>query len=67
MQVKFEYSKSEKHYMFALTRKDLSDLKVLQQWNMAIYYEANSLLSDVIKVKATRAVPDEPVLKVEDK
>lgn len=50
--------------MLSLTHRDLESSNILQQWNLAILYEITSWISDMIKIKATRVVPGEQVLKV---
>ncbi|KAG5348235.1 PAXB1 protein, partial [Acromyrmex charruanus] len=62
-QTKLEYIKSENRHILSLTHHDLQSSQVLHQWNLAGLYEATSWLSDVIKFKATKIVPNERVLK----
>ncbi|XP_018406013.1 PREDICTED: uncharacterized protein LOC108782283, partial [Cyphomyrmex costatus] len=62
-QTKLEYLKSENHHILSLTHYDLQSSQVLHQWNLAGLYEATSWLSDVIKFKATKIVPNEHVFK----
>ncbi|XP_018353413.1 PREDICTED: uncharacterized protein LOC108755104 [Trachymyrmex septentrionalis] len=62
-QTKLEYIKSENRHILSLTHHDLQSSQVLHQWNLAGLYEATSWLSDVIKFKATKIVPNERVFK----
>lgn len=62
-----EYIKSENRHILSLTHHDLQSSQVLHQWNLAGLYEATSWLSDVIKFKATKIVPNERVFKVNRK
>lgn len=58
------YLKSENRHILSLTHYDLESSQSLCQWNVAALYEGTSWLSDVIKIKATKNVPDENVFKV---
>lgn len=50
--------------MLSLTRRNVESSQLLQQWNLAGLYEITSWMSDMIKIKATKIVPGEKVLKV---
>lgn len=50
--------------MLSLTHRNLDSLQIFHKWSLAVLYESTSLLSDVIKIKASKIAPDEPVLKV---
>ncbi|KAK0168827.1 hypothetical protein PV327_002594 [Microctonus hyperodae] len=63
-EVKFEYSRTGKHHVLSLTRSELGTMNILQQWNIATLYESPTWLSDSLKIKASRFVPGEKVVKV---
>ncbi|XP_057323031.1 uncharacterized protein LOC130666240 [Microplitis mediator] len=63
-EVKFEFAKSGKNFVLSLTRSELGSLKVLQQWNLAALYESKTWVSDSLKIKASRTVPGEKVMKI---
>lgn len=50
--------------MVSLTRRDADSSEILQQWNIAAVYEITSWISDMLKIKATKIIPGEKVLKV---
>lgn len=50
--------------MVSLTHRNIDSSEVLQQWNIAVLYEITSWISDMIKIKATKIVPGQKVLKV---
>ncbi|XP_017876855.1 uncharacterized protein LOC108623080 isoform X1 [Ceratina calcarata] len=62
-QVKLEYNKSPSYHLLSLTRRNAESSQILQQWNVAALYEITSWLSDVIKIKATKLVPGQEILK----
>ncbi|XP_043259379.1 uncharacterized protein LOC122401364 [Colletes gigas] len=62
-QVRFEYIKNPNHHMVSLTRTNTESSQILQQWNLAALYEITSWISDTLKVKATKIVPGQQVLK----
>ncbi|XP_076235711.1 uncharacterized protein LOC143180071 [Calliopsis andreniformis] len=62
-QVRFEYVRGPNHHMFSLIRRNVDSSEILQQWNLAALYEITSWISDTVKIKATKIVPDEQVLK----
>ncbi|XP_076676903.1 vitellogenin-5 isoform X2 [Andrena cerasifolii] len=62
-QVRFEYMKISNHHMVSFTRRDADSSEILQQWNIAAVYEITSWISDMIKIKATKIIPGEKVLK----
>ncbi|XP_034189310.1 uncharacterized protein LOC117608379 isoform X1 [Osmia lignaria lignaria] len=62
-QVKFEYIRGLNHHILSLTRRNVESSQLLQQWNLAGLYEITSWMSDMIKIKATKIVPGEKVLK----
>ncbi|XP_011707638.1 PREDICTED: uncharacterized protein LOC105462624 [Wasmannia auropunctata] len=63
-QTRLEYLKSENRHILSLTHHDLQSSQVLHQWNLAALYETTSWLSDTIKLKATKIVPGERILKL---
>nr|QGV11548.1 Vg1 [Tetrastichus brontispae] len=63
-EIKFEYMLRDKHHMFALTRKSITQAEIMRQWNVAVAYDVTSWLSDTLKIKATRSALGERVLKV---
>lgn len=63
-QVKFDYGKVGKINMFSLRRTNLVSNEILEQWSIALIYEAASWISDTIKLKATRTAPNEKITKV---
>ncbi|XP_012277416.2 vitellogenin-3 [Orussus abietinus] len=63
-EVRFEYVKSEKYHMFSIIRRELETKSIFQQWNVAVLYEPTSMISDVIKIKASKTIPGEKVMKV---
>ena len=50
--------------MFALTRRNLNNVQILQQWNIAVAYEVTSWLSDTLKIKASRSSTGDKIMKV---
>ncbi|XP_017765465.1 PREDICTED: uncharacterized protein LOC108554635 [Eufriesea mexicana] len=66
-QVKLEYVKNPNHHMFSsllsLTHRNIESSQILQQWNLAILYQITSWVSNMIKIKATKIVPGQKVLK----
>ncbi|XP_033211866.1 uncharacterized protein LOC117169551 isoform X2 [Belonocnema kinseyi] len=62
-EVKLEYSKSDKYHLVSLKHKDLTSSEVLDQWNLAIFYEITSWISDSLKIKASKTAPGQKVLK----
>ncbi|CAK9803774.1 vit-6 [Anthophora quadrimaculata] len=61
-QVKFEFVKSAEHYMLSLTHSNAESSQILQQWNLAALYDT-SWISSTIKIKATKIIPGQKVLK----
>ncbi|KOC70286.1 Vitellogenin-6, partial [Habropoda laboriosa] len=61
-QVKFEFIKSPHHHMLSLTHSNADSSQILQQWNLAARYDT-SWISDVVKIKATKIIPGQKVLK----
>lgn len=59
-----EYSKSGIHHVLSLTHRDLESSQILYQWNLVALYESISWLTDVVKIKATKVVPNERISKV---
>ncbi|XP_033196752.1 vitellogenin-4 isoform X1 [Bombus vancouverensis nearcticus] len=62
-QVKFEYIKGSNHHMLSLTHYNIESSQILQQWNVAALYEITSWISDTIKIKATKVIPGQKILK----
>lgn len=62
-QVKFEYIKNPSHHVLSLTHRNAESLQILQQWNIAALYEITSWTSDMIKIKATKIIPGQKILK----
>ncbi|XP_032680145.1 uncharacterized protein LOC116848315 [Odontomachus brunneus] len=62
-QTKLEYTRNGNYHMLSLTHRNLDSSQIFHQWNLAALYETTSWLSDVIKIKASKIAPDEPVLK----
>ena len=56
--------KKDKYHMFALTRRNLNNVQILQQWNIAVAYEVTSWLSDTLKIKASRSSTGDKIMKV---
>ena len=53
--------------MLTLTRRNLNSAETLQQWSIAIAYDATSWISDTLKIKASRSSPGEKIMKVKNK
>ncbi|XP_014475055.1 PREDICTED: uncharacterized protein LOC106744646 [Dinoponera quadriceps] len=62
-QTRLEYTKHGSYHMLSLTHRNLESSRILHQWNLAALYESISWLSDVIKMKASKIAPNEPILK----
>lgn len=50
--------------MLSLTHYNIESSQILQQWNVAALYEITSWISDTIKIKATKVIPGQKILKV---
>ena len=50
--------------MLSLTHLNTESSQILQQWNIAALYEITSWMSDMIKIKATKIIPGQKILKV---
>lgn len=59
-----EYIKGPNHHMLSLTRSNTESSQILQQWNLAALYEITSWISDTLKIKATKIIPGQQILKV---
>ncbi|XP_076176627.1 uncharacterized protein LOC143151413 isoform X2 [Ptiloglossa arizonensis] len=62
-QVRLEYIKGPNHHMLSLTRSNTESSQILQQWNLAALYEITSWISDTLKIKATKIIPGQQILK----
>ncbi|XP_011154887.1 uncharacterized protein LOC105192439 [Harpegnathos saltator] len=62
-ETKLEYSRNRNYHIVSLTHRDLESSQILHQWSLFALYESISSLSDVVKIKAYKIVPDEPISK----